>query len=153
MKEQGKGSLRFVDNATLKMKLVSRIFLLRMDTGLSFLFFWGRFHQHFRAQYSIPFLANGNWWMAQGVWWMAHGIWQIFSHLSGNFSYSLWGRMLVKLNGEFFAKRRAPVSFCLAKKFGEIDPWSLFCVEGVKVWHWKVWNVFWQRLQFEHELY
>jgi hypothetical protein len=29
--------------------------------------------------------------------------------------------MLVKLSGEFFAKRRAPVSFRLAKKFGEID--------------------------------
>jgi hypothetical protein len=30
--------------------------------------------------------------------------------------------MLVKLNGEFFAKRRAPASFRLAKKFGEIAP-------------------------------
>ncbi len=31
----------------------------------------------------------------------------------------------MKLNGEFFAKRRVPASFCLAKKFGEIDPWWL----------------------------
>jgi hypothetical protein len=30
--------------------------------------------------------------------------------------------MLVKLNVKFFAKRRAPVSSRLAKKFGEIDP-------------------------------
>jgi hypothetical protein len=32
--------------------------------------------------------------------------------------------MLVKLNGEYFAKRRAPASFCLAKKFGKIGPKS-----------------------------
>jgi hypothetical protein len=30
--------------------------------------------------------------------------------------------MLVKLNGEFFAKHRAPVDFRSAKKFDEIDP-------------------------------
>jgi hypothetical protein len=30
--------------------------------------------------------------------------------------------MLVKLNSDFFAKRRAPATFYLAKKFGEIDP-------------------------------
>jgi hypothetical protein len=30
--------------------------------------------------------------------------------------------MLVKLNGEYFAKHGAPASFRLAKKFGEIDP-------------------------------
>jgi hypothetical protein len=29
---------------------------------------------------------------------------------------------MVKLKNEFFAKRRAPATFCLAKKFGEIDP-------------------------------
>jgi hypothetical protein len=29
----------------------------------------------------------------------------------------------VKLNGDFFARRHAPATFCSAKKFGEIDPW------------------------------
>jgi len=32
--------------------------------------------------------------------------------------------MLVKLNGEIFAKRCAPATFRSAKKFGEIDPWN-----------------------------
>jgi hypothetical protein len=32
--------------------------------------------------------------------------------------------MLVKLNGELIAKRCAPALFRLAKKFGEIGPWS-----------------------------
>ncbi len=31
----------------------------------------------------------------------------------------------MKLNGEFFAKHCAPAAFCLAKKFGQIDPYLL----------------------------
>jgi hypothetical protein len=42
-------------------------------------------------------------------WRMAHGVWQIFGEVECWF-------------GEFFAKRRAPASFRLEKKFGEIDP-------------------------------
>jgi hypothetical protein len=37
-------------------------------------------------------------------------------------------RMLVKLNGKFFAKRCTPVVFRLAKKFDEINPrWQVKC--------------------------
>jgi hypothetical protein len=45
--------------------------------------------------------------------------------------------MLVKLNGEFFAKRRAPASFRLAKKFGEINPRGHQCRETIKSELWK----------------
>ncbi len=34
--------------------------------------------------------------------------------------------MLVKLSCKFFTKRRAPATFCLAKKFSEIDPCGQF---------------------------
>ncbi len=32
-------------------------------------------------------------------------------------------KLLVKWKGKYFAKRRSPASFRLAKKFDEIDPW------------------------------
>jgi hypothetical protein len=35
----------------------------------------------------------------------------------------------VKLNGEFFAECQMLASFCLAKKFGEIDPWWKECLQ------------------------
>jgi hypothetical protein len=41
-----------------------------------------------------------------------------------NLAAKFWRRLLVKLNGEFFAKFFVPASFCLAKKLGEINPWS-----------------------------
>jgi len=36
---------------------------------------------------------------------------------------------LVKLNSKFFAKRCVPGTFCLAKKFGDIDPSSIKCID------------------------
>jgi hypothetical protein len=41
--------------------------------------------------------------------------------------------MLVKLNGEFFAKRHAPADFRSAKKFDEIDPRKLFVIYALFV--------------------
>jgi hypothetical protein len=43
--------------------------------------------------------------------------------------------MLVKLNSEFFTKRRAPASFRLAKNFGEIDPWRAWVRRNEKKWN------------------
>jgi hypothetical protein len=56
------------------------------------------------AQNLTPFLANG--------------IRQILAKFR---SRILVTKLLVKLNGELFAKCRAPVTFRLAKKIGEID--------------------------------
>jgi hypothetical protein len=69
------------------------------------------FLRHFFAQKFDTFLANGE------------QIQQIFGHKVG---CTVWGKKLVKLNDNFFAKRRAISSFSLAKKYGEIDPWLSF---------------------------
>jgi hypothetical protein len=46
---------------------------------------------------------------------MAYMVWQILTYFSLT-------TLLMKMNFEFFAKRRLPATFCLAKKIGEIDP-------------------------------
>jgi len=74
---------------------------------------WGRFHQHFCQTFTPEqdeFLANS-------AWRTAHR----FGKFSRNFSLKS-GKLLVKLNRNFFEKPCARASFCLAKKFGEIDP-------------------------------
>ncbi len=96
------------------------------------------------------------WGMATGEWRKGFGKFLgIFSHKFGEFSCALWGRMLVKLNGEFFTKSRALACFRLAKNFGEIDPrwWIIssnvescrdliiticrfFCPDIAKLLHW-----------------
>ncbi len=60
------------------------------------------------------FLANGARYLVNGA-----KIWLILGH---KFGRKVLGRMLVKLNGEFFAKQFARASFCLLKKFNETDP-------------------------------
>ncbi len=63
-----------------------------------------------------------------GAWQLANSTqtWQILCHKFDEFSCALWGRMFVKLNGEFFAKVCVLALFRLVKKFGEIDPRSLW---------------------------
>ncbi len=76
------------------------------------------------------------------LWQMAHGVWQIahrfgnfsgiFGHKFGEFSCTLWGRILVKLNGKFFAKRCVPAPFFLLK----LTP-SVLCDLGMTRHHLK----------------
>jgi hypothetical protein len=78
------------------------------------------FHQHFLTFSLAKFDAFlDEWQLVNGTRRLANGAQnrRILGHKFGEISCALCGRMLLKLNGEFFAKRRAPASF------GEIDPW------------------------------
>jgi hypothetical protein len=48
-------------------------------------------------------------------------IWRYLGHKFGKLGYAVWGRMLVKLEGNFFTECCLPATFCLVKIFGEID--------------------------------
>ena len=70
-------------------------------------------------------LANGAQRLANNAQGLANSaqICRIFANKLGKFQLThlanfsaVWGRMLVKLNGEFFAESCAPANFCLAKK-------------------------------------
>ena len=88
---------------------------------------WGQFHQHWRPTFSHAqneklFLRTN---LANGArnWQTAHN----FCCLnSANTAHILMLKLLVKLNGEFFAERCAPARrlFAWRTKFGKIDPGS-----------------------------
>ncbi len=69
----------------------------------------------------------GEWQFANSTWGLANGkqIWQI---LDDKFCYEVWGRLLVKLNGNLFVEICMLVNFCWAKKvwskglLGSISP-------------------------------
>ena len=70
----------------------------------------GRFHQHLLAR---------PWWEAFfGEWRLANGaqIWRTAHKFGKCFRQIFSEKMLVKLNGAYFAKRRAPANFRLAHK-------------------------------------